>query len=92
MTIEDDAMEECDGCGELMLECTCDYTEKVGTKIHDKWETIGNNDLRFMDGTEGGFNHIALYDADDHDLIIVNEDDIKPLIKRLQKHVEEHNL
>jgi hypothetical protein len=62
------------------------------TTAQNNFEHVGNGDLRFKDETDGGFHHIALRDADDHDTIIINEDDIGLLIKRLQQHVKQHNI
>ena len=55
-------------------------------------EKIGNNDLRFRDGSGGGFHQVILEDADDGDVIVISEDDIIPLVKRLQRHIKEYNL
>jgi hypothetical protein len=55
-------------------------------------EKIGNNGLRFEDGTDSGFHHVILKDADDGDVIVVNEDDIDSLIERLIKHARTHHL
>lgn len=57
----------------------------------DEWETIGNNDLRLqVDPRDcGGFYHVTLRDADDGDVIVVNEDDIIALRDRLSEIIEE---
>ncbi len=55
----------------------------------DEWEQIGNNDLRLDATPQGGFFHVALRDADDGDVIIVNEDDVEALRDRLTKVLEE---
>jgi hypothetical protein len=50
---------------------------------------IGNNDLRGEVLPGGGFNHVALRDADDGDVIIVNEDDLVALRDWLTRVIEE---
>lgn len=53
--------------------------------MNDEWETIGNSDLRLQVDNDGGFNHVVLRDADDGDVIVVNEDDVGALRDRLTK-------
>lgn len=53
---------------------------------------VGNNDLRFMDGSGSGFNHVVLWDADDGDVICINEDDIEALVGTLNAHLDKYNL
>jgi hypothetical protein len=56
-------------------------------------EIIGNNDLRFEDLTSNsGFHHVAITDADDGDTIILDEDDIKALINKLEQHIKKYKL
>ena len=55
-------------------------------------EQIGNNDLRLDATPAGGFFHVFLRDADDGDVIIVNEDDVRALRDRLSRHIVEHGL
>jgi hypothetical protein len=50
---------------------------------------IGNNDLRASCDMAGGFAHVVLRDADDGDLIVINEDDIVPLMQYLNRVLEE---
>lgn len=57
-----------------------------------KYEIIGNNDLRFADANGCGFAHVALRDSDDGDVIIINEDDVRALIARLQAHADKYKL
>jgi hypothetical protein len=45
----------------------------------DNWEIVGTHDLRIDVTPSGGFHHVALRDADDGDVIIINEDDLIPL-------------
>lgn len=55
------------------------------SKVTDKreWESIGNNDLRLYVDPTCGFYHVTLRDADDGDVIVVNEDDLESLRDRL---------
>jgi folate-dependent phosphoribosylglycinamide formyltransferase PurN len=55
-------------------------------------EIIGTHDLRYEDKAEGGFVHVVLRDADDGDVIIVNEDDIRALRDRLTKTIQDNHL
>lgn len=60
---------------------------------HDNdYEQVGNNDLRYNDTPEGGFCHVVLRDADDGDLIVINEDDLVALRDRLDKTIKDNNL
>jgi vacuolar-type H+-ATPase subunit F/Vma7 len=53
-----------------------------------EWEAIGNNDLRMQYEPESGFHHVTLRDADDGDVIVINEDDIETLRDRLSQILE----
>ena len=55
-------------------------------------EQVGTHDLRYEDVLTDGFCHVVLYDADDHDRIVVNEDDLVALRDRLNKTITEHKL
>ena len=55
-------------------------------------EQVGTNDLRYNDTPQGGFCHVLLRDADDGDVIIVNEDDLVALRDRLTRTIEKHGL
>ena len=54
-----------------------------------EWENIGNNDLRLSAVPIGGFRHVVLRDADDGDVIVVNEDDVRALRDRLSQELKE---
>lgn len=56
------------------------------------WEPIGNNDLRLQYDSDGGFHHVVLRDADDGDVIVVNEDDLVSLRDRLSEIITAANL
>jgi hypothetical protein len=58
----------------------------------DNYEIIGTSDLRFKECIGDGFCHVGLYDADDQDFILLNEEEIPLLIERLQKFIKDHNL
>ena len=58
----------------------------------DNEEQVGNNDLRYDDTPQGGFCHIMLRDADDNDVIIINEDDVVTLRDRLTQTIEKYGL
>jgi hypothetical protein len=52
-------------------------------------ERVGNNDLRYSDNPHGGFRHVVLRDADDGDVIVVNEDDLVALRDRLTRTINQ---
>ncbi len=54
-----------------------------------EWEQVGNHDLRINAKPKGGFFHVALRDADDGDVVMVNEDDVRALRDRLTKVLED---
>lgn len=54
----------------------------------DTEEQIGTHDLRYSDTSIAGFYHVSLRDADDGDVIIVNEDDLVALRDRINKTLE----
>lgn len=56
------------------------------------YRKIGNHDLRLDDEPLGGYVHVALTDADDGDVVIINEDDLVPLRDELSKIIARHNL
>lgn len=58
--------------------------------MSNDFEPCGNNDLRVRVGPSGGFIFVELYDADDHDHIVLQEDDIIALKKWLDQVVAEH--
>ncbi len=58
------------------------------TDPHPNEEAVGNNDLRYDDTPLGGFHHVMLRDADDGDVIIVNEDDLIALRDRLDQTIK----
>ncbi len=60
--------------------------------MEDRWEPVGNNDLRYDDTPQGGFTYVALRDADDHNVIIINEDDVVLLWERLGRTIRERGL
>ncbi len=55
-------------------------------------EQVGDGDLRYLAEEGSGFVTVELYDADDHDLIILNEETIVALYVRLGKTIKEFNL
>ena len=57
----------------------------------DEWEATGNNDLRLQIDGAGGFRHVVLRDADDGDVIVVNEDDVEVLRDRLSRELVERD-
>lgn len=66
--------------------CTCHPFDhpNLDCPIHSaEWEQVGNNDLRFCCDGAGGFYHVTLRDADDGDVIVVNEDDVEALRDKL---------
>jgi hypothetical protein len=56
------------------------------------WEVIGNNDLRAEVDVSCGFAHVVLRDADDGDVIVVNEDDVVVLRNYLNRVIAENKL
>lgn len=50
------------------------------------------NDLRVAHDKIGGFNFVHLYDADDHDKFMIDEDNIIPLRDYLNKVIEKGKL
>lgn len=53
---------------------------------------IGNNDLRYNDEpSPGGYWHVTLRDADDGDVIVINEDDLEELRDRLQATINKRD-
>lgn len=62
------------------------------SKTAEFWEMIGTHDLRLSSGSSGGFVHVILRDADDGDVIVINEDDLRALRDRLDQIIKENNL
>lgn len=48
-------------------------------------------DLRLKADVSGGFVMVTIYDADDHDTIIISEDHIKPLRDYLNRVLENYS-
>jgi hypothetical protein len=49
------------------------------------WQQVGTHDLRIDTTPQGGFHHVVLKDADDGDVIVINEDDLIPLRDKLSE-------
>jgi hypothetical protein len=55
-------------------------------------EQLSGTDIKYADVSGGGFCMVRLRDADDGDVIILTEDDIISLYRKLKGLVEKHRL
>lgn len=77
----------CSRCGHAPGCCNCDPPEPSARR-RNNWERIGTHDLRLDATPSGGFYHVTLRDADDGDVIVVNEDDLMALRDRLTQIID----
>ena len=65
---------------------------KLARELIGNWESVGNHDLRMDAQCIGGFWHVVLRDADDGDLIMINEDDLVALRDKLNQIIQKAGL